>query len=256
MTEPTKTPRNALISPIFIALQFLTLIPPLIRREMSDRELGLAVGWFPLVGMIVGGVMIAADWLLEVIFPIEIVVIMLLAIWLMQSGALHFDGWLDALDGLFGGRTPESRLEIMKDERVGAFGLTGGVLLLLLKWKALSISFSFTALLIAPILGRWAMVVVIVLFPYGREYGLGKVMKDEAGWGQVLLATLLAAPIAYGLLGWAGFALMGIVLIAVFLLGWFTMTRIPGLTGDIYGAICELSETLVLLALVTRWMHG
>jgi adenosylcobinamide-GDP ribazoletransferase len=260
-------------APALIALQFLTFIPPLIKRELDERELGWAVGWFPLAGLLIGLVLVLARWELAYVFPLPIVNILILALWLLCSGTLHFDGWLDSLDGLFGGRTPDQRLEIMKDERVGAFALVGGVMLLLLKWQALELvpalatsGFGAThlldpfipvfllPLLIAPLFGRWAMVLAIVLFPYGRDQGLGRAMKDHAGWGELALATVLSLPFAVLLFSWRGLLIPAVVLIAVILAGRFILSRIPGLTGDSYGAICELSETVILLLLTLRWL--
>ena len=81
----------------------------------------------------------------------------------------------------------------MKDERVGAFAVVGGVLLLLIKFLALwSAQDRLAACLLAPMLGRWGMVLTIVLFPYARPEGLGRSMKDHAGWREMLLATLIA----------------------------------------------------------------
>ena len=230
-------------------MQFLTVIPPLIKRLFTPPEMGRAVAYYPLVGLVIGAVLVGTGRLFGLFFSPLLTSALLLAVWVLTSGALHMDGFLDSLDGLLGGFTPESRLSILRDEHKGAFAVTGGILLLLVKFAALLSlgSWRTPALLLAPILGRWIISLAIVAFPYARPEGLGKVMKDNAGWSQAGLATvfaLLAAGAAarfYGLLACAVAVLVGLLVV------WFTLRRIPGLTGDIYGALCELVETAVLL---------
>ena len=237
-----------------VALQFLTVAPPVIRRMFTPDELGRATAYFPLVGAVVGVVLMGAHWLLGLAFPPAVQAALTLVVWTGLSGALHLDGFLDACDGLLGGFTPESRLQIMRDERVGAFALAGGLLLFLVKFAALaSLPRAFPALLVAPVLGRWAMAVAIVIFPYARPEGLGKALKDHAGRLQSLIASILALAIAGGTAGGIGLV-TGLVAAGVTWAGAaFTLRRIPGLTGDIYGALNELVETTVLLVFVSRW---
>jgi adenosylcobinamide-GDP ribazoletransferase len=139
-------------------------------------------------------------------------------------------------------------MEIMHDERIGAFGFAGGVLLLLLKVALLTaLPGRATALLLTPTLARWGMTLGIVLFPYARAEGLGRAMKDHAGGTQAALATVIALATAWfggGTLGLAALALTGLLVWAV---ARFVLARIPGLTGDIYGALGETAELVLLL---------
>jgi adenosylcobinamide-GDP ribazoletransferase len=233
---------------LLAALQFLTLFPPVVRRPFTPVELGRSVGFFPPVGLLLGGIVLGLDHGLRLVFPPGVATALVLAAWVMLTRALHLDGFLDACDGLFGGFTPQDRLRILRDSRVGAFGVTGGVLLLLTKYAALAaLPDRLSGLLLAPVLGRWAMALAIVAFPYAREQGLGRAMKDHATWRQVALATVVAL-VAAGLLArWAGLAALALAGAATWLGARFTLGRIPGLTGDIYGAICEAVELLVLL---------
>lgn len=231
------------------ALHFLTIIPAGVRREIGARELGRAVGFFPLVGLVLGGVLNLTAWGFALLFPPHLTAVLVLALWVLLTGALHLDGFLDACDGLFGGRTPEARLRIMRDERVGAFALAGGVLLLLAKYAALSTpGFPWQSLLLAPVLGRWAMSLAVVAFPYARAEGTGRAMKDHAGPREVLLAGGVALGVALWVAGWEGVAVWGLTGIVTWLSARFTLRRIPGLTGDIYGAMCEVVEVGVLVA--------
>ena len=236
-----------MLKPIFTAFQFITILP-LPAREITPSDLGRAVGWFPLVGLGIAAFLAAVDELLARVFPPGVVVVIIMSLWLLLSGAIHFDGFLDSCDGLFGGKTPQQRLDIMRDHRVGAFAVAGGGLFLLLRYSALlALPDRTLPLLLAPVLGRWAAALAIVLFPYARDEGLGRAMKDHAHWPQALLATAIAGGAAWGLGGWQGgvslvAAGLGLALVATFIL-----RRIPGLTGDSYGAIIELTETLVLV---------
>lgn len=239
-----------------VAVQFLTIMPPLLKRPFTNQELGEAVGYYPLVGLLLGGVLVVTHTVLSMLFPMTLCMALLLALWVILTGVLHLDGFLDACDGLFGGWTPEKRLHIMRDERVGAFALAGGVLLLLTKYQALTAiaetadSYLLAALFVAPVLGRWAMSLALVRYPYARAAGLGRTMKDEVSGRDLLLATgtavLVAWFIGHGVGLWALAAALGVAVGTAR----FVMQRIPGLTGDIYGTICELTELVVLLVFV------
>ncbi|MDO9066813.1 MAG: adenosylcobinamide-GDP ribazoletransferase, partial [Chloroflexota bacterium] len=244
-------PRGSPFLAPVLALQFLTVAPSIIQRAFTPAELGWAVGFFPLVGLLLGGLLAGLDAVLRLVFPASVSTALVLAAWVMLTGALHLDGFLDACDGLLGGSSPEERLRILRDERVGAFAVAGGILLLLTKYAALAaVPGRVAALVIACTLGRWGMTLAVVAFPYARSQGLGRDMKDNAGWPQMALATFVALAVAWSIAGWSGllaFALAGVITWAV---ARFTLGRIPGLTGDLYGATCEVVEVGVLLTLV------
>jgi adenosylcobinamide-GDP ribazoletransferase len=237
---------------LLAAFQFLTIIPAVVRRAFTAQELGHAVGYFPLVGLALGGVLYGLGSGLQLIFPTQVVAIFVLAAWLLLTRALHFDGFLDTCDGLFGGFTPERRLEIMRDSRVGAFGVAGGGLLLLAKYAAIVSLPHLSGLLLAPVMGRWVLSIAIFAYPYAREKGMGRDMKDNVQWSQGIIATTITLLAGWFFAGWAGllaFALAGFML---WLGAGFILRRIPGLTGDSYGALCEITELTILLFFTTR----
>ncbi|HHB91081.1 MAG TPA: adenosylcobinamide-GDP ribazoletransferase [Anaerolineae bacterium] len=241
-----------MLTSLLAAFQFLTIFPLPARWQPSLAELGRAVGWFPLVGLVVGALLAGANWLLGFFLPSGLSAVLILALWMLAHGAIHFDGFLDTCDGLFGGKTPDQRLTIMRDHRVGAFAVAGGGLLLLFKYSALTTSADRTlALFLAPILGRWGMALAIVLFPYAREQGLGRVMKDHAHWPQAVLSTAITLLAVGSLGGWSGAVAMVVTLVILSLTAGFIQTRIPGLTGDSYGAICEVIEAAALATFVS-----
>lgn len=257
---PSPEKRPSPIIAFLTAIQFLLISPAFIKRPFTARELGAAVVFYPVVGLILGGILLAANYLLALFMPPLLRAALVLALWVILTGALHLDGFLDACDGLLGGFTPESRMEIMHDERVGAFALAGGVLLLLVKFSALSALPSLApALLLAPVLSRWGMAIALVAFPYARLKGLGRAVKDNASWGEVALATAITIAISvivYWFWGdWRALLALVIAALVVWAGARYTLRRIPGLTGDIYGALNEIVEVAVLLVLVSASFH-
>jgi adenosylcobinamide-GDP ribazoletransferase len=235
------------------AVQFLTVMPPILRRMFTPEEMGRAVTFFPVVGLLLGGVLLGLQDVSSWVWPAGVTAGLVLVAWVLLTGALHLDGFLDTCDGLFGGRTPEDRLRIMRDERVGAFAVVGGVLLLLMKYVSLAASADPSGvLLVAPVLGRWSMSLAVVSVPYARREGLGRDMKVHAGWRHVILASLIAASVCWLAGAERGLAAMVLAAIVTWLAARFTLRRLPGLTGDIYGAICELVEVVVLLLFAAR----
>jgi len=234
--------------PIIAAFQFLTIFPTIIRRMFSSREMGRAVAWFPLVGLVLGSLLYCVHSLVQIIFPANVSTALTLFVWVIFTRAFHLDGFMDTCDGLFGGFTPERRLEIMKDSRMGAFGVAGGILVLLTKYSAITSSVNlFPALILATTLGRWASPLVIYSFPYAREDGLGIEMKRNVSWKEVVIATLIAGITSWLAFSWMGFALMLGAAIVSLLTALYAMRLLPGLTGDIYGTVTTLVEMLVLV---------
>jgi adenosylcobinamide-GDP ribazoletransferase len=248
--------------PLAAALQFLTVVPPLVRRPLAPEELGRSVGWFPLVGLLLGGLLAGLDWCLGRVFPSGVTAALLLAAWVLSTGALHLDGFLDSCDGLFGGHTPDARMRIMRDERAGAFAVIGGILILLLKYAALSSNPDrLAALLVAPVVGRWGMALALIAFPYPRPEGLGRSMKDHAGAAQLVLASAVAAATVAAVArlvpgAWRAALALPLGGLIVWAGGAFVMRRLPGLTGDVYGALCTLIEVAVLLLFVAGGQHA
>ncbi len=234
---------------ILAAFQFLTIFPTVIKRMFTSQEMGRAVGWFPLVGVALGFALYGVNYAANLLFPQNVSAALTLITWIAFTRFFHLDGFMDSLDGLFGGWTPERRLEIMKDSRMGAFGTIGGILVLLTKFAALSSTVSlFPSIMLATTLGRWASPLVIYAFPYAREDGLGIEMKRNVTVREIIIATLIAGVTSWLVLGWLGFAFMlGAALIA-FLTAAYTMRLLPGLTGDIYGTVTTLVEMLTLVA--------
>jgi len=236
------------MSDLLAAFQFLSIFPAVIRRSFTEKELGRSVGYYPFVGLAIGGVMFGIMNGISRFFSSQVSAAVVLALWVVLTRAIHLDGFLDTCDGLFGGFTPEKRLVIMRDSRVGAFALIGGGVLLISMFSAIeSTNSMLCSLLLAPVFGRWALSFAVIAFPYGRSEGMGRVIKDNSRWSQLLLASLTTLVIAWYAGQWVGLIVFGLVVITSFLWLKYVLRLIPGLTGDIYGATCVAIEVLVLV---------
>ncbi len=236
---------------LLVAVQFLTCIPVPIQGATA-REIGRSATFFPLVGVLIGGVLYGAYLLLGLVFPDLVARLLTLLVLIAVSGSFHLDGLSDAVDGLYGGRTREDALRIMRDPHVGAMGVVAIVAALLLK-AALFVSFSEAAfrgaILTMPVVGHAVMVAFLAL-PYAREEGLGRAFADHRWKGDVPLAGMLAAGVVFAVQQYAGLlALVGTCAAAsvLLLLSW---RKIGGVTGDVCGAANEVGETAFLLSLL------
>jgi adenosylcobinamide-GDP ribazoletransferase len=253
--------REIVAGPV-LTLQFLTAVPIPFAVPATPRHLGRALALFPLGGAAIGLALAGLDVILLRALPVSVATPLILGASVLLTGALHLDGLMDTCDGVFGGRTVERRLEIMRDSRVGSYGVLAGVLQLLLKYAALSalpLAARGAALILSLTAGRWAMVGVMQVFPYARPQGIGAAFKAAVSWLAVAVAIVLAAAI-----GWATFGLGGVVCLAVagivaVALARYLAAKLGGLTGDCYGAVNEVVESTVML-LILGWLgqasHG
>jgi len=207
--------------------------------------------------------------LLSKLLPGSATIVLLMVAMVLINGALHLDGFIDTCDGLAGNKPVEERWRVMRDSRVGAFGVVGGVLLLITKFVALSSiprGLLPSALVLMPAVSRWLMVYAIVAYPYARPTGLGTAFKQHATWEKFGLATFFVLLVTGTALWWRGvshFYVATLVIIAsawLAALGWsYHLSRkFGGLTGDSYGAVNEFSETVILLIVsalaFNRWL--
>ncbi|EAX47814.1 cobalamin 5'-phosphate synthase [Thermosinus carboxydivorans Nor1] len=241
-----------MMSDFFIALQFLTRLHIVRQNTWSPEEFGSSVKYFPLVGAVIGSMLAVLDSVVNAYLPAHVWTAMLVVIGLVLTGGLHGDGFMDTFDGLFSGRTPQRMLEIMKDSRVGANGVMAFGALLLLKWSMLLDIDAYSrpiALFIAPVIGRMAMVIGITIFPYARPEGIGKAFAQYAGKRALYIATVFTLLLIIPFGRAAVFSLVAGLVFAV-LFGRYVTRIIGGLTGDIYGAITEMTEALTLFVFI------
>ncbi len=231
------------------AITFLTRLPLPTKNSLTGEDFSGSVYYFPLVGLLIGGILGGSWLLLKNIFPALISGALLLLIQVILTGGLHLDGLMDTLDGVWGGKDSDERLAIMRDSRVGAFGVLGAFLLLLTKFSVYALlNFNLLPLLIiAPVLGRQVMVWVLISYPYARQQGLGTIFNvsgDLRKFAVTTGVTLFTSIIFLKITGLILFLSTGIF---AFILAKFCVRLLGGLTGDTYGAFCELIEVFVLL---------
>lgn len=237
---------------LLAAIQFLTLLP--IKRSFSAEQVGRSSVYFPIVGLIIGLILAGLNWGLGFVLPSAVVNVLLVTALALFSGGLHLDGLADTLDGMAGHRTPEERLSIMKDSRIGGFGAIGLTLFLLIEYVTLNNipgTVKIQVLILAPVISRWAMVNSIFVYPYARSTGLGKAFKEAVNLRHYIFATLFTVVIA-GIIfiSWAGLIIIAGTWLTVTLTALHFKSRLRGLTGDTYGAINEISFVIVLLIIL------
>ena len=248
-------------APPLLAVQFLTRVPVPGVSKLSEEAvrvgLGRAVGWFPLVGTLVGAVTAAALLNAEKLWPRAVAVILALIVEAYLTGAFHEDAVADFCDGAGGGRDPEHTRQIMKDSRIGSYGALGLTLAVALRAAlmfALSpVSASFVIIAAATSGRLLAAVAMAAIPPAPRAQGLGKDIGAHVGGGTVVLACVTAIPglFFFALNQPAALLIAGAVSVAFLL--WFrslVLRRVGGSTGDCLGFAAYAGQLIVLLAAV------
>lgn len=234
------------------AVAFLTRIPvPAARARRPD--LNRAAVFFPLVGALVGGIAAGTRALADLALPPLPATLLAVAAALIVTGALHEDGLADVADGFGGGRTLEDKLRIMRDSRIGSYGALALVLGLLARAGALAALAApgavAAALVAAGAMSRAALAPAMTMLPLTRNDGLAA----AAGRPHPLRAAaaiLVGALIAVVLLGKAAAAALLAGAGAAFAVAWLARRQIGGHTGDVLGAVQQLTEIGVLLGTV------
>lgn len=237
---------------LLIALQFLTRLPIRLPDMPTPEQMGRSLLWYPLVGLLLGGLLVALHGLLDEV-PAPLHAALLLAAWVGLSGALHLDGLADSADAWVGGfGNRERTLAIMKDPRSGPIAVVMLVVVLLLKFTALLALLeqgATTALLLAPLLGRSALLALFLVTPYVRPGGLGQALAEHLprkAACRVLLGVAAACPLLFG--GAGGLALL-LAAGSFLYLRQCLLARLGGTTGDTAGALLELMESAVVVGL-------
>lgn len=235
------------MTPLWIALQFLTRMPVRLAGMPTPEQMGRSLLFYPLVGGVIGALLMTAAYFLDGA-PVPLQAALLLTLWVGLTGALHLDGLADSADAWMGGFGDRERtLAIMKDPRSGPIAVVVLVLLLLLKFTALLALLEqgdHLMLLLAPVLGRGALLALFLNTPYVRPGGLGDALKSHLPHTSATIVLVVTALLGL-LLG--GFWVM-VVAAGVFLwLRRMVLQRLGGTTGDTAGALLEVIECAVLI---------
>ena len=236
----------------WFALQFLTRLPVPRIAEHTAEDRGRSVLYYPVVGLLIGAILTGFLFLLADADP-GLRAALLLLVWVLLTGALHLDGLADSADAWLGGHGDRARaLEIMKDPRSGPAAIVAVVLVLMVKFAALSALMHvayWPALVLAPLLGRASLVLLFLTTPYVRAEGIGAVHAANLPRGGATIILLTVAILAPVFLGYAGLWLVVAALAMVWLLRRLMLQRLGGATGDTLGATCEIVEATVLVVM-------
>ncbi|MTI31005.1 adenosylcobinamide-GDP ribazoletransferase [Xanthovirga aplysinae] len=242
----------------FTALMFYTRIPGPFGYEYSEEESHKSIRFFPLIGWIVGGASALTFYAASLLLPpmISVPLAMISSIWL--TGAFHEDGFADVCDGFGGGWTKERILEIMKDSRVGAYGVIGLVMLLLLKFGLLMtipsqlLPFS---LITAHSLSRLMATTFIFTHEYARndESSKVKTLTSKPTLKDGVIAFLFGLIPLFLFESWQVFLLIIPLYVTKIFLARFFNKWIGGYTGDCLGATQQLCEVVFYLSLIILW---
>jgi adenosylcobinamide-GDP ribazoletransferase len=243
----------------FTALQFFTRLPMPRWVGFEPEWLRHASRYFPAVGLLVGVLCALLYGLLSLCFPQTLALLLSTAAGIYLTGALHEDGFADVCDGFGGGMQPQRVMEIMRDSRVGAFGVLG--IGLLLATKIASLAFLpaaqvMPALLLAHPLSRALAAALIWRMDYVREQGKAKPLAQQMTTPEFAVAALTAlAPVLLCvMLDWLSFlSIMWALLLALaatLFLARLFRRRLGGYTGDCLGAVQQLSEVAIYLGLL------
>jgi len=254
---------NQHVSALRMALQFLTIFPvgsvsgngP----EQDKNTIGLSLLYYPLVGLLLGFVLAVFAWFAQSVLSIYSLQIFLLAalvlaLWVILTGALHLDGLADCADAWMGGLGSKQRtLALMKDPTSGPIAVTVVVLLLLIKFTclvALLAHASLWLLLLAPFVARLAVLALMLTTPYVRPQGLGEILSKYFPRQEAKIVVAIAAVVFLFMNFSNALPVLLIAVLALLVLRIMMMSRLKGCTGDTLGATVEIIEAISLVTLV------
>lgn len=241
------------------SIMFITIIPA--GRDIPFSPIGM-IRFFPVVGLILGSLLVCFDAIVSLFWPAPVVALLDVALMVILTGAFHLDGLGDAADGLFSHRSRERALEIMKDSRTGMMGLIAIFLSLAVKIagiycvknlcngtdEAILTNFqTVLILLVVPSYARAGMLFGIRYFKYGREFGTGHDLFEKRLPAADFI--FIAVPVILSLLtlGLRGLLLNVAFAALVFIILLFYKKKMGCITGDMLGAMCEITESALFL---------
>jgi adenosylcobinamide-GDP ribazoletransferase len=235
------------------AVTLLTRLPLGKRVVVDEHDIARSLAWLPLVGVGLGGAVALAARLVEGRLDDGPAAVLIVAAWALATGAIHLDGLADSADSL-GAHSRERSLAIMRDPRLGSFGVLALVFVILLKVTLVAAVLArghHLWLLAIPAIARAAASAVSAGLPYARESGTGAAMIGGGSRVErlaVALATAIVVALACARL--RGLLAVGAAALVAIVVARLAQRRIGGLTGDVLGATIELAECAALVALL------
>lgn len=250
------TGENQMINGLILALQFLTRIPINKNIDFNHENIRRSTYFFPYIGALLGALAALSYYVLKPLNA-DIASFVTVLIIIVLTGGLHLDGLSDTADGFYSARDKEKMLVIMKDSRIGAFGVISLVLIILFKYIIISNLTDHVGLALILSLANSRLVVLIQMAykKTARPGGLGELFHNSSP-EKYILASIIQYVIIISIIN----IKFLIPLIGTIILGEIitkiTYKKIDGFTGDVYGATIELSEALSLLLFmgVFQWI--
>lgn len=241
-----------LLAALIFSIQFLTRVPLRYHGDPTTIRVRTSLFCFPLVGFFIGAVLFIVWDLLSMLthfngFTIAVIIVTTETI---ITGAFHLDGLADTFDALLSsGTTPDQKLTIMKDSRIGVMGAVALILALLLKIVFIGelIGHNLSpALLMYPLVGRWALVLFLFISPYLRASGTGLLLAQSIDRKTMMSASIWLIPC---LLVPSFFFSLIVLLAALLLYRAYIHKNLSGITGDVLGSASVIAEIVILFSI-------
>ncbi len=250
-TEELTSANSGTLTQIRLGASFLTILP--VRTELaSETQIAASMGWFPLIGLAMGIAFALEDYALSFFFDHSVRSTLIVLSMAVLSGAVHLDGLADTADALGAGSDRVSALAILRDSRIGVFGAIA--LFFALGLKTLSLVEldgwpRFEALILAPMLSRWALLGVSYKMDYLRTEGSGSKMLGRESERNLTIATVIAIGAMLPFFSWKVIFTYAIALMVTLAMRSFYLRWLGGITGDLIGACSEIVEVLAILTI-------
>ena len=254
------------------ALQFLTIFPVTLKRASSEQEVGLSLLYYPVIGLLLGTVLVLLALFLSTLTVFNdsaygglVSAALLLIVWVLLSGAIHLDGFADSADAFMAGhsvldgrvidddkiidRRKDKILEVMKDPRSGPIAIVALIALLLFKFSLIAVVIEqqwFSLLLLAPVFGRLILPILLLSTPYVRKNGLGNWLVEYAPRDLIKPALVVFLLLLVVCSGFWLIPVAGICALVLFYLRKILLSVLGGTTGDTAGALVEMMEVVFL----------
>ncbi len=241
---------------------FFTRIPCPKWVDHSEECLNKSRKYFPMIGWIVGSIAALSFWSFSFILPLSICIILSMIASVMITGAFHEDGFTDTCDAFGGGWTKEQILTIMKDSRIGAYGVIGMLLLVLLKYFALYEIASKNTLLMIWVLinGHTTSRFIASTFVYTHDYvqDLDKsksrpIANKRLGISEIIFSCIVTLLPFILFQSWIYLTVLPITYLSKIYLGYYFKKHIGGYTGDCLGATQQVSEVIFYISILILW---
>lgn len=232
---------------LLLMITFFTRIPVSYPYDYDEKDFIKGIKLLPIIGLIIGIFLYIPISLLEDYFHRPILIVFIWAIYLIITGGLHIDGLADTFDGIFSYRSREEMLNIMKDSRIGTFGVISIIWLLLLN-LSLSYYIKNIFLLILPIVGRSSALLGASISKYARpEGGMGGGFIESCRTKEGLTGIILSLALGFIFGGIPAIVPISLTFVAVIILTKNISKKLGGMTGDTIGLVIEVSQTLFML---------